>query len=216
MIGTGNLNSATARSYIDVWLLTGNPDRTREIDAVFGLLTGRQSAMQLKQLLVSPVNMRPRILELINREAEHARAGIPSRIRAAMNGLTDGPIMTALERASQAGVVIDLLVRGVCALQPGVEGVSENIRVVSVVGNLLQHARIFQFHNGGNEEFFIGSADWRPRNMDHRVEVVTRVDPAHHELLSRALDESFSEPGAWVLQSDGAYSRLPQDVPASR
>lgn len=215
MIGTGNLNSATARSYIDVWLLTGDPERTREIDAVFGLLTGRRSTTELRQLLVSPVNMRPRILALIGREAERARAGHPSGIRAVMNGLTDGQIIAALESASQAGVPIDLMVRGPCALRPGVEGVSENIRVRSVVGQLLQHARIFQFRNGGEEEFFIGSADWRPRNMDHRVEVVTRVDRAHHEALSRALDESLNDRGAWELLSDGTYvKRAPQyDMP---
>ena len=207
MIGTGNLNAATASSYVDVWLLTGNPDRAREIDAVFGLLTGREAGVDFRHIMVAPFNMRPRFLELIEREAKHARAGLPCGIRAAMNGLSDGEIIAALCRASQAGVPIELMVRGVCALQPGVEGVSENIRVVSVVGNLLQHARIFHFRNGGADEFFIGSADWRPRNMDHRVEVVTRVDATHHERLQAALDETFNEPGAWILGEDGAYIR---------
>jgi polyphosphate kinase len=207
MIGTGNLNAATARSYVDVWLLTGNPDRAREIDAVFGVLTGREAGVDFRHLMVAPFNMRPRFLELIDREARHARAGLACGIRAVMNGLSDAEIISALSRASQAGVPIELMVRGVCALQPGVEGVSENIRVVSVVGNLLQHARIFHFRNGGADEFFVGSADWRPRNMDHRVEVVTRVDASHHERLQAALDETFSEQGLWTLQSDGVYSR---------
>jgi polyphosphate kinase len=210
MIGTGNLNAATSRSYVDIWLLTGDRERAREIDAVFGLLTGREAGVEFRHLMVAPFNLRPRFLELIEREASHARAGLPSGIRAAMNGLTDRAIIAALSRASQAGVPIDLMVRGVCALQPGVEGVSDNIRVISVLGHLLQHARIFEFRNAGQEEYFIGSADWRPRNMDHRVEVITGVDRVHHDSLRAALDETLSDRGAWLLRSDGVYDRKEQ------
>jgi polyphosphate kinase len=125
-----------------------------------------------------------------------------------INGLTDPPMIAALLLASQAGVPIDMMVRGVCALTPGTPGISENIRIVSVVGLLLQHARIFHFTNGGDDLYFIGSADWRPRNLDGRVEVVTHVPQADHTaMLDRILDETLSSPDAWSLGADGVYTR---------
>lgn len=206
MIGTGNLNATTARSYVDWWLLTADDERAAEVDAVFEVIA-RGMRSEFKHLLVAPFHMRQRFLELIERETVHAQAGSRAGIRAALNGLTDGPIIAALCRASQAGVAIELMVRGVCALHPGVPCVSENIRVVSVVGSLLQHARVFAFRNGGDDEYFMGSADWRPRNMDHRIEVVTRMSAIHHDRLREGLDETLRGRNAWVLRPDGVYVR---------
>jgi polyphosphate kinase len=159
--------------------------------------------------MVAPIDLRTRFIELIGREAENVRAGKPAGIRAMINGLTDPAIIAALLFASQAGVPIDLMVRGVCALTPGVPGISENIRIVSVLGLLLQHARIFHFTNGGENEYFIGSADWRPRNLDGRVEVVARVSQANHTtMLDRVLNETLTSPDAWTLGPDGVYTRI--------
>ena len=205
MIGTGNLNPKTSTAYIDFWLLTADAQRAAEIDSMFDVLAGATKAVQPRVLQISPFNMRPRFIEMIGREAENAKAGKPSGIRVVINGLSDEPIMEALTRASQAGVKVEMMVRGVCSLVPGVPGVTENIRVVSVVGQLLQHSRIFEFMNAGDTEYFIGSADWRPRNMDHRVEVVTPVPAPHHATLRAALDAILTDRGAWVLRSDGVY-----------
>jgi polyphosphate kinase len=157
--------------------------------------------------------MRKRFLKLIEREAEHARSGQGGRIRVKFNGLADKELIGALYSASQAGVEIDLIVRGICALRPGVPGLSERIRVISILGQFLEHARIYHFENGGEPEFYIGSADWRPRNLRRRVEVVTPVaDPAGcarlHEILDRELDDSF----AWHMNSDGSYTRRPAPI----
>jgi len=207
-IGTGNLNAATAASYTDIGLLSADPDLAGEVGAVFNVLTGYSAGAEFRHLLVSPFNMRARFLELIEREIVHARAGRSARIRAQMNGLSDRQMIAALYRASRAGVRIDLAVREICALRPGVPGASENIRVTSLLGRMLQHARIFCFHNDGSPEFFIGSADWRPRNLSRRVEVATPVrDPEHAALLDRALDEIIDHPEAWTLRPDGAYVR---------
>ena len=208
MIGTGNLNPKTATSYIDFWLLTADAARADDIEAMFAVLAGHKGTPQLKTLQVSPFNMRPRFTEMIQRESANAIAGKPAGIRAVINGLSDPEIMDALCKASQAGVPIEMMVRGVCSLLPGVPGISENITVVSVVGQLLQHSRIFEFANGGHTEYYIGSADWRPRNMDHRIEIVTPVGREHHEQLRSALDDILADRGAWVLRSDGVYERM--------
>ena len=208
MIGTGNLNPKTATSYIDFWLLTADAERADDIETMFAVLGGHKAAPQLKKLQISPFNMRPRFLEMIEREAANSIAGKPAGIRSVINGLSDQEIIDALCKASQAGVPIEMMVRGVCSLVPGVPGVSENITVVSVVGQLLQHSRIFEFTNAGAAEYYIGSADWRPRNMDHRIEVVTSVGKEHHEQLRTALDEILADRGAWVLRSDGVYERM--------
>jgi polyphosphate kinase len=207
-IGTGNLNARTASSYIDVGIFTADEALTEEVNAVFNLLTGYSAGEEMDKLLVAPFNMRRRFLRMIEREAEHARAGRPALIRGQLNGLADRRLIGALYRASQAGVRIELMVREICALRPGVPGVSENIRIVTQVGRYLQHARIFHFRNGGADEYYIGSADWRPRNMVERVEVATPVrDPEHQQRLSEILDLTLTHPERWELRADGTYSR---------
>jgi polyphosphate kinase len=207
-VGTGNLNAATARGYTDVGILTADPACAEEVSAVFNLLTGYSGRREFEHLLVSPFTMRSRFLALIEREIEHARAGRGGRIRVQMNGLADRRMIAALYRASHAGVRIDMAVREICALRPGIPGLSDNIRIVSLLGRFLQHARIFCFHNAGNPEYYIGSADWRPRNLSKRVEVATRVhDPAHCAILDRMLDDVLHHPAAWELRADGAYVR---------
>lgn len=207
-IGTGNLNATTARTYVDMGLLTADPEVGREVGAVFNLLTGYSGGSELRRLIVAPFDMRRRMLQLIERETAHARAGRKALIRAQMNGLADRRLIGALYHASQAGVRIEMMVREICSLRPGVPGMSDNIRVVSVVGRLLQHARIFHFHNNGADEYYIGSADWRPRNLSERIEVITPItDPAHHALIDGALDTTFNDPSAWMLGPDGAYVR---------
>ena len=207
-IGTGNLNGATAASYVDVGIFTADPVLTQEVNTVFNLLTGYSAGAEIDRLLVSPFNMRRRFLRMIAREIEHAQAGRPARIRAQLNGLADRRLIAALYQASQAGVEIDMMVREICALRPGMPGVSERIRITSLLGRFLQHARIFHFHNGGDDEYYIGSADWRPRNMRERVEIITPVrDPEHCERLDSILQETLYHPDTWVLQSDGTYVR---------
>ena len=206
LIGTGNMNATTARSYIDLWLATNDPTCTKEVAAVFDILAGRSKRADFDCLLVGPFNLRPGFLELIETEIGHAQQKKPAGIRAMMNGLTDSPIIEALYRASQAGVRIDLMVRGVCLLRPDTKGMSENIRVSSVAGSLLQHARIYHFRNAGKDKYLIGSADWRPRNFDHRVEVVTHVSqPEHTQKLARILTETLDNPDGWILGADGEF-----------
>ena len=210
LIGTGNMNAVTARSYIDLWVATTRPECTHDLAAVFDLLTGRSEHKEFGCLLVAPFNLRQRFLDFIETEAVNAAAGKSAGIRAMMNGLTDPAMIAALNRASQAGVPIDLAVRGISLLRPGVPGISENIRVVSVAGRLLQHARIFHFTNAGDDRYMIGSADWRPRNCDHRVEVVAPLRSQENiSRLDRVLAEVLCDPNGWVLGSDGVYARQP-------
>jgi polyphosphate kinase len=207
-IGTGNLNAATARAYTDVGILTCDPELAEETNAVFNLLTGYSASRDFKHLFVSPFTMRPRFLALLEREVEHARAGRGGHVRIQMNGLADRRMIGALYRASQAGVKIDMAVREICCLRPGVPQLSENIRVVSLLGRFLQHSRIFCFNNAGEPEYFIGSADWRPRNLSKRVEVVTPVRDANHcAELDRLLEYVLRHPDAWELRADGSYVR---------
>jgi polyphosphate kinase len=199
-IGTGNLNAATARAYTDVGLLTADPELAEEVNDVFNLLTGYSGASDFQHLLVSPFTMRDRFVALIDREIEHVKAGREGRIRIQMNGLADRRMISALYRAAHEGVKIDMMVREICCLRPGVEGVSENIRVVSKLGRFLQHPRIYCFHNAGDPEYFFGSADWRPRNLSKRVEVITPIRAAEHRAtLDRMLDEILNDPDAWTL-----------------
>ncbi|HZS26681.1 MAG TPA: polyphosphate kinase 1, partial [Candidatus Angelobacter sp.] len=174
-IGTGNYNPATARYYTDVSLLTCSPEITSAVHSVFNYLTAYSEASSYAPLAISPVDLASTALAQIHREAEHAASGRPARIIAKMNALLDKNVIEALYRASQAGVKIDLTVRGMCSLRPGVPGVSDNIVVRSVVGRLLEHSRIFYFENGGNEEIYISSADWMPRNLYERVEVLCPI-----------------------------------------
>ena len=207
-IGTGNMNAVTARSYLDLWFVTRDPACTADVAALFEVLAAGAAVPSFDCLLVAPFEMRRRFLKLIEREAAHARAGKATGIRVMMNGLTDPRIIAALYRASQAGVAIDMMVRGVCLLRPGVPGISENIRVVSLAGQLLQHARIIHFRNGGDDAYFIGSADWRPRNFDGRIEVITPVGQDDHvAMLDRILTDTLRAADAWELQPDGVYVR---------
>ena len=206
-IGTGNYNSRTATLYTDLGLFTCDADVCGDVIELFHSLTGRSMQREYRRLLVAPTNMRRRFLEMIAAEAEAAKAGRPARITAKMNSLQDDTIIRALYDASQAGVKIDLIVRGFCCLRPGVAGLSDNIRVVSILGRLLEHSRIFRFHNGGRPVHYIGSADWMVRNLDYRVEAITPVaDPHATAKLDAILDGALATAEhAWELQSDGTW-----------
>ena len=206
-IGTGNYNSRTARLYTDVGLFTCSPSIGADVSDLFNSLTGISRQRLYRKLLVAPANMRDRFIELIEREGEHARAGRPARIVAKMNALVDSVVIDALYRASQAGVEIDLIVRGICCLRPGIPGVSENIRVLSIVGRFLEHSRIFHFGNGGAEEYYFGSADWMPRNFLRRVEAVAPVDDVRLQGHLRSLLRTCLEDNrqAWELQASGKW-----------
>ena len=206
-IGTGNYNSRTARLYTDFGILTCHPEIGADVSEVFNLLTGFSRQRDYRQLIVAPATLKPRFLDLIHREADHARAGRPARIMAKMNALQSPEIINALYDASNAGVEIDLVVRGICCLRPGVPGLSERIRVVSVIGRFLEHSRLYYFLNGGDEEYFIGSADWMPRNLERRVEVVVPiVDRALHHRLASLMRVYLSDGRqGWDLQPDGSY-----------
>ncbi|HKC46277.1 MAG TPA: polyphosphate kinase 1 [Gemmatimonadales bacterium] len=209
-VGSGNYNPDTAKVYTDLGLFTADDSVAEDVHALFNELTGSSRPPQaaFRRLLVAPTNMLDRFLALIARESEHARAGRGGRIQAKLNGLADATVIGALYRAAQAGTQIDLVVRGLCMLRPGVPGLSEGIRVVSVLGRFLEHARIYRFENAGAPEYFTGSADWRPRNLRRRVEVITPVtDPAARARLDRILALELTDPGAWQLQSDGSYIR---------
>src|SRR6185369_6819489 len=177
-LGTGNYNPATARIYTDLGLLTSNPDIGADATDLFNFLTGFSRQTSYRKLLVAPVGLRDGFIRLIRREVEHKREGREARIIAKINSLTDTRTIRELYEASQAGVTIDLLVRGVCCLRPGIPGVSENIHVRSIVGRCIEHSRIYWFYNGGADELYLGSADWMNRNLDRRVETVFPVEEA--------------------------------------
>ncbi len=210
-IGTGNYNVQTARLYTDLGLFTCRASLTDEVVELFHYLTGRSLKNDYRHLLVAPVNMRSEFMRLIEREVENARAGQPAGIIAKINSLEDRRIIRALYAASQAGVPIDLIVRGFCCLRPGVPGLSENIRVISIVGRFLEHSRIFYFRNGEplqtDGRFFIGSADWMYRNLNRRVEVVAPVeDQIGRQRLWQVLDLLLHDRRqAWEMQPDGSY-----------
>lgn len=216
-IGTGNYNPATAQLYTDLGLLSADEDLGADLNDLFNELSGssRPPASPYRRLLVAPTHLLPRFLELIERETRHAAAGRGGHIRVKINGLADNEIILALYRASQAGVDIEICCRGLCRLRPGVPGLSERIRVVSVLGRFLEHARIFHFANAGEPEYYIGSADWRPRNLRRRVEVVTPVRQADcRQQLERILTTELGDPTAWDLGPDGKYVRR-RGTPAS-
>jgi polyphosphate kinase len=193
-VGTGNYNHRTARLYTDVGLLTSSPDFGQDASAFFNALTGYSDPPRMKKLVMAPAQLRDRLLRLIEREARRAQDGQPSLIRAKMNALVDERVIDALYRASRAGVRVRLNVRGICVLRPGVKGLSENIEVVSIVGRFLEHARIFHFQNGGEDEVYISSADWMPRNLDWRVELMAPVEaPGCRRRLLHTLDMLFQD-----------------------
>jgi polyphosphate kinase len=209
-LGTGNYNPSTAKYYTDLSLLTRDDAITSAAADVFNFLTAYAEQPSYKPLLVAPRDMAKSCIHLIDREAQHARRGKPARIIAKANAIVDPPIIKALYRASQAGVNIDLIVRGQCTLVPGLKGVSSRIRVRSIVGRFLEHSRIFYFENGGNPDLYIGSADWMPRNLYERVEVLFPVkDPANRERICKEIVASYlaDTRKARILASDGTYSR---------
>ena len=214
-LGTGNYNAATARIYTDFGLLTCDETIGNDAVALFDRLTGYEGNTRYDKLLVAPRYLRPRLAELIEREIAHAAAGKPARIIAKANGLDHPEMIKLLYRASQAGVKIDLLIRGICSLKPGVPGVSDNITVGSIVGRFLEHSRIYWFANDGDEEVYVGSADLLPRNLDHRVEVVFPV--LDRRLLRRLKEEVLDAylkdtANARQLRADGSYTmRQPEE-----
>jgi polyphosphate kinase len=209
-LGTGNYNPVTARFYTDVSLLTSKPEMTSAVQKVFNYLTAETESDSFGPLMVAPLTLADRLVALIEREADHAKAGRPAAIVAKMNGLLDRRTVEALYAASKAGVEIDLIIRGMCSLRPGVKGLSERIRVRSIVGRFLEHSRIFSFANGGKDEVFCGSADWMPRNLVERCEVVFPVtQPDLHKRLREEILAAYlaDNTKARVLQPDGEYVR---------
>jgi polyphosphate kinase len=208
-VGTGNYNSRTSGLYTDVGILSCNADLVQDLVELFNYLTGFSKQQHFRMLLVAPVTLRRRMQELISRETENARAGRPAAIKAKMNALVDPAIIALLYEASQAGVQIDLVVRGMCSLRPGLEGISDNIRVCSVIGRFLEHSRLFWFANDGAAEIYLGSADWMPRNLDRRVEAVVPVlDPQLCVQLEWLLELYLNDDvSAWRMQADGSYSQ---------
>lgn len=206
-IGTGNYNTRTARLYTDLGLITCDEEIGADVSDLFNALTGYSRQREYRRLIVAPVNMRQAVLDLIARETANARAGGEGRIIAKMNSVVDAEIIRALYEASDAGVEIDLIIRGVCCLRPGVAGLSERIRVTSIIGRFLEHSRVWMFGNGGEPEYYFGSADWMPRNLDRRVEVVTPVlAPEFRRRLQSVLDVCLADNRqAWDLQPDGSY-----------
>ena len=207
---TGNYNPTTARMYTDLGLITSDPNIVCDAADVFNLLTGYSNQTDYRGLIVAPARLRKHLEELIEREAEHAKAGRPARLIIKVNALTDDQMIRVLYRASQAGLDIELLVRGVCSLRPGIPGISDRIHVRSIVGRFLEHSRIYWFKNGGDEEMYIGSADLMERNLDRRVETLCPIrDP---EILSHLRDIVLGAylrdtRRAMVLNADGSYTR---------
>jgi polyphosphate kinase len=209
-IATGNYNPTTSRVYTDLGLLTNDSMIGDDATDLFNFLTGFSMQKDFSRLMVAPLNLRRRMMQLIERETEHARAGRPAYIAAKVNRLTDLHIIEALYEASQAGVKIDLIVRGACMIRPGEPGLSQTIQVRSVVGRFLEHSRIFYFANGGDEEVYIGSADWMARNLDRRVEVVVPVlDAELKNYLKDTVIAAYLRDNvkARNMTSDGSYER---------
>ena len=218
-VATGNYNPVTANFYTDLSLFTADDDIGADATDVFNFLTGFSRQKEYRSMLVSPTVLREKTLALIRREAEHARAGRPAGMVVKINRLADTHVIGALYEASQAGVPIELIVRGICMLKPGVPGLSETIRVRSVVGRFLEHSRAYYFRNGGDEELYTGSADWMPRNFDRRVETIAPVrDPRLKKYLKDVLLEAYLRDNvkARLLGTDGIYRPIPSEEGAER
>ncbi|WP_436778263.1 RNA degradosome polyphosphate kinase [Yinghuangia sp. YIM S09857] len=207
-IGTGNYNPKTARLYEDMGLLTVDPQVGEDMSNLFNRLSGYSRAQTFRRLLVAPHSLRNGLVERIQREVSHHEQGLPAYIRLKSNSIVDETVVDALYRASQAGVPVDLWIRGICALRPGVRGLSENIRVRSVLGRFLEHSRVWVFANGGEPEVWIGSADLMHRNLDRRVEAAVRLSGRHRDQIAEFVDLGMSdETASWHLGPDGTWTR---------
>jgi polyphosphate kinase len=216
-IGTGNYNSGTARLYTDFGLLSCRPELGADVSDLFNVLTGLSRQRDFRRLIVAPMNLRSWILEMIQRETDHARAGRPARIILKLNSLVDPACVAGLYEAWQAGVRVDLIIRGICSLWPGIPEISEGIRVRSIVGQYLEHSRVFSFLNGGEPELFIGSADLMERNLDRRVEAIVPIeDPEARARIDAVLDVMLADDRrSWQLGADGKYHRT-EDLTGAR
>lgn len=218
-LGTGNYNAITSLIYEDIGLFTCDEVIASDVTDLFNHLTGYSAKQDFRKLLVAPFNLRPGLEKLVRREIEHARAGHKAHLIFKVNAIVDQRFIQLLYEASQAGVKVDLLVRSMCCLRPGVKGVSDNVNVISVVGRYLEHSRLYYFCNGGKEEIYLGSADLMPRNLDHRVEVVFPIEnPGHIQYLRKNVLEAYLQDNsrARVMQPDGSYRRLsPKDKESS-
>jgi len=226
-VSSGNYNTVTAKIYTDIGLLTCNPDFGNDVSALFNVLTGFNSwtggdlptaqtvASMFRRFMISPVTTQETLLRLIDQEIQKSTTKVPGRIIAKMNALVDTKIIRKLYEASQAGVRVDLLVRGICCLRPGIPEISENIRVLSILDRFLEHSRIYYFHNGGNPEIYSGSADWMPRNFKKRAEILYPIEDT--ELKTRVINEIMmtylnDNVKARLMQPDGSYVRArPKD-----
>ena len=208
-LATGNYNDSTAKLYTDCGIFTCDERFGEDATAVFNMLSGYSEPKRWNRLIVAPIWMKDRFVKMIEREAQHAKDGEEAHIVAKMNSLCDPAIMAALYYASSCGVKINLLVRGICCLKVGIPGISENIHVRSIVGNFLEHSRIFYFHNGGSDEIYMGSADWMPRNLDRRVEIVFPVeDEGIKDEIKHVLDLEFRDNvKAHILKPSGLYEK---------
>jgi polyphosphate kinase len=218
-VGTGNYNPKTARLYTDLGFLSARDDIGADISDLFNYLTGYSRQQVYRQILVAPLTLRQRLVDLIEQEIAFQKQGKGGHIIAKMNSLVDPKLINLLYQASQAGVEIDLIIRGICCLRPGVPGVSDHIRVTSIVGQFLEHSRILYFRQGGEEIFLLGSADWMPRNLDRRVEVMVPIaDPTLRQELKTILDLCLKDNRqAWDLAADGTYhQRRPQQGEPTR
>ncbi|WP_110945644.1 RNA degradosome polyphosphate kinase [Streptomyces avicenniae] len=217
-VGTGNYHPKTARVYEDLGLLTADPEVGADLSDLFNRLSGYSRRDNYRRLLVAPRSLRDGLITRIRREIDHQRAGRPAAIRIKVNSIVDEAIIDALYRASQAGVPVDVWVRGICALRPGVPGLSENIRVRSVLGRFLEHSRLYAFAAGGENEVWLGSADLMHRNLDRRIEVIVRVtDPGHRATLGRLLTTGMSDGSeSWHLDADGGWTRHAEDADGRR
>jgi polyphosphate kinase len=218
-IASGNYNPLTSRVYTDVGLLTADEEIGADVTSLFNFLTGYSQQSKYHRLLVAPLNLRKRLTELVRREKRNKLEGRDARIIVKVNSLTDTELIEELYSASQAGVEIDLIVRGICSLRPGVKGLSSNIRVRSVVGRFLEHSRVLYFANGGepdDEEIYIGSADWMQRNLDRRVEIVVPIlDPLLKTFLKDVYLDAYlrDNVNARSLRPDGSYRKFPSGEP---
>jgi polyphosphate kinase len=208
-IGTGNYNPKTSRIYEDLGLLTADDQVGKDITRLFNELSGYAIEKKFKRLLVAPLHLRKGLLKRIQTETANARRGLPSGIRIKLNSMVDEQIIDSLYQASNAGVPVDILVRGICSLMPGHEGLSENIRVRSILGRYLEHSRIFSFVNNGDQQVYIGSADMMHRNLDRRVEALVRLtSPAHLTEIDGLFDEAMAPTtSSWWLDEKGTWTR---------